>query len=119
MLCASTTWDVVQPHGVQVLALLSAQSFVQHLLVCTISSKDAPHTFIINSPNSTDESEYFLISMIFVIFGRGFAAIALSATIQMTCEIFPTVVRSQGVAIASAVGMATSFLSPFIIHSVS
>ena len=73
----------------------------------------------INSPTSTDDTEYILISTIFVILGRGFAAIALSASIQMTCEMFLTVVRSQGVAIASAVGMATSFLSPFIIHSVS
>ena len=55
----------------------------------------------------------------FAVAGRCFAAMALSATIQMTYEIFPTVVRVRGVAVASAAGMTASFLSPFIIHSVS
>ena len=56
--------------------------------------------------------------MAFAMLGRSFAIIALSGTIQMTTELFPTAVRVRGVAIASAVGMATSFTSPFIIHSV-
>ena len=57
--------------------------------------------------------------MVFAMAGRCFAAIALSGTIQMTYEMFPTVVRVRGVALASAVGMAASFSSSFIIHSVS
>ena len=36
----------------------------------------------------------------------------------MTTELFPTAVRVRGVAIASAVGMTTSFTSSFIVHSV-
>ena len=55
----------------------------------------------------------------FAMVGRCFAAIALSASIQMTFEIFPTVVRARGMAVAGAAGMTASFLSPFIIHSVS
>ena len=56
--------------------------------------------------------------MAFAMIGRCFAAIALSGTIQMTYEVFPTVVRVRGVAVASAAGMTASFLAPFIIHSV-
>ena len=64
-------------------------------------------------------SEQTATWMAFAMIGRCFAAIALSGTIQMTYEIFPTVVRVRGVAVASAAGMTVSFLSPFIIHSVS
>ena len=66
-----------------------------------------------------DSSEKTATWMAFAMIGRCFAAIALSGTIQMTYEIFPTVVRVRGVAVASAAGMTVSFLSPFIIHSVS
>ena len=70
-------------------------------------------------PTLTDRNEQTMTWIAFAMMGRCFAAVALSASIQMTFEIFPTVVRVRGVAVASAAGMTASFLSPFIIHSVS
>ena len=68
---------------------------------------------------STAKNKESVAILAFAITGRCFAALALSSTIQMMLEIFPTIIRVRGVAVASAAGVVTSFGSSFIIHSVS
>ena len=75
------------------------------------------HTHFIPISTAKDEDSVAILG--FAMTGRCFSALALSSTLQMSLEIFPTIIRGRGVAVASAIGVGTSFGSSFIVHSVS
>ncbi len=56
---------------------------------------------------------------IFAMIGRFFITFATNTGMQLTFEIFPTPLRSQGGAVASTFSLIFSFFSPYIVYSVS
>ena len=75
------------------------------------------YTYYIPISTARDKESVAILGI--AMAGRCFLALALHSTFQMCLEIFPTTIRGRGVAIASAIGVGTSFGSSFIIHSVS
>ena len=57
--------------------------------------------------------------MILALTGKFFVAVTLTAGNQLTFEMIPTVLRAQGGAMATSLGMALSFCAPYIAYSVS
>ena len=64
-------------------------------------------------------SESSLPLVILALTGKFFVAVTLTGGNQLTFEMIPTVLRAQGGAVATALGMALSFCAPYIAYSVS
>ena len=64
-------------------------------------------------------SESSLPLVILALTGKFFVAVTLTAGNQLTFEMIPTVLRAQGGAMATSLGMALSFCAPYIAYSVS
>lgn len=62
-------------------------------------------------------SESSLPLVILALTGKFFVAVTLTAGNQLTFEMIPTVLRAQGGAMATALGMALSFCAPYIAYS--
>ena len=76
-------------------------------------------TILLKSVYSVAGSESSLPLVILALTGKFFVAVTLTAGNQLTFEMIPTVLRAQGGAMATALGMALSFCAPYIAYSVS